>query len=69
MHFYGVLNFTQITPIVLENMRIKFLKIYVQTIAKYAYMWYYIVTGKKESPGKLENGTGKREPSKIERTG
>ena len=29
-------------------------------------MWYYIVTGKKESPEELENGTGKREPSKEE---
>ena len=35
-------------------------------LAKYTYMCYYIVTGKKESPGELENGTGKREPSKEE---
>ena len=30
-------------------------------------MWYYIVTGKKESPEELENGTGKREPSKEDK--
>ena len=29
-------------------------------------MWYYIVTGKKESPEELENGTRKWDPSKEE---
>lgn len=35
-------------------------------LAKYTYICYYIVTGKKESPEELENGTGKRKPSKEE---
>lgn len=30
-------------------------------LAKYTYICYYIVTGKKESPGEVENGTRKRE--------
>lgn len=36
-------------------------------LANYTYMCYYIVTGKKESPEELENGTGKRKPSKEEK--
>ena len=36
-------------------------------LAKYTYICYYIVTGKKESPEELENGTGKRKPSKEDK--
>ena len=36
-------------------------------LANYTYICYYIVTGKKESPGELKNGTGKRKPSKEEK--